>query len=204
MIQIGIFIEPSMFSFPNNTNKQNTDPDETLQRLNLLQIQFDEMMQFSSHLVKEKEELAVKNEELQNVVDILEENAKVDTDKNNSLEAEVFHLKQELSSTRTKLQEVVAVRDVLLSRIGESEDSSVKVTRSGMLHRYTTHNHAASFRIDGETKKMRYKSLQVTLEEKLNQKNNRIVLREPTIGKVLEEAEVEDREKSSYTNAQAA
>ena len=86
----------------------NDEAEESSQKLTLLQIRFDDMLQFSSHLIQENERLRTKNHELNNAVSVLEKGSEEDADDKMKLEGEIHHLKRQLELTKLQLYEALA------------------------------------------------------------------------------------------------
>jgi len=85
------------------------------QMTNLLQIQFDDMKQFSSRLAEEKNELQAKNQELSVVLSLLQKTLIGDAAVKCRMREEMLQLRRELDITKAQLKEAITARDILLS-----------------------------------------------------------------------------------------
>jgi len=77
---------------------------ELLQKLMFFQIKFDDMMQFSSRLVKENESLQLKNHELHEVIGALQENSMEGTKTESLLRAEIHDLRRQCEKVAIQLR----------------------------------------------------------------------------------------------------
>lgn len=200
-----------MMPSPNSHNDERTEhlkpqclgssgdkSDGSSQRLQLLQIQFDEMMQVSSHLLKERESLAAQNCELLEAVFILQDNEKVDTTLRARMKREIHDLKKQLQATQTELKEAHLGMNLMLNQAGDdspnmnSTKSIKQISRKNFLHQYASQHMGSSFRIDGITSRNRYKNLQRLQDVKIkysseckskssSQKNEKHLMKEPEV-----------------------
>lgn len=93
--------------------------EDMLQQLQLLQIQYEEMIHFSSHLAGEKNSLMAQNQELTEVIEMLKESTNEDSRQKSEMKGEIYDLKQELNRTKIELKKATLSRDCLGSQQGK-------------------------------------------------------------------------------------
>ena len=144
--------------------------NDSLQRLQFLQIQYDEMLQVSSHLLKEKEKLEAKNYQLLDAISVLLENEKEDTKTRALMKREIHDLKKQLRASKDELQDALTNFDASHGTEDEFQDpmKSNRSLKTNFLHQYVSQQIGNSFRIDGISRRDKSR---VFAKETLNKNN---------------------------------
>ena len=149
-----------------------------IERLNMLQIQFDEMVQFSSRLVKEIDSLHARNHELTSFVSILQENSKEDAEMRYELKNQLRDMKTKLESTTLQLKKALEENNRPIHQNDQDDDKNQQkeeknifsrknlMKKDDFVEQINTSEAYESFRINGITKRNRFKILLKAFSEK--------------------------------------